>query len=258
MTRFAYDMTETIAPQIGVIALQSDMRIESDFRRLIPMEVDVFVSRLPSGEDVTPDSLAEMFGHLTAAARLFPRSAAFRAVGYGCTSGTATIGLERIASLVQAGTTTGAVSEPVSALIAACRHLNVRSLAILSPYIETVSARLRHVLQEHGIAAPAFGSFDEAEEARVVRIDPASVQASALDLAEGQAVDAVFLSCTNLNTLDVIAPLEAQLNRPVLSSNQVLAWHLLRLAQAPMPADGPGQLWADPADGVSLSQPAVF
>ncbi len=243
MAAFAYDLKSELPPQIGLVALQSDLRIESDFRRLIPISVDLLVSRVVSAPSVTPETLSEMALHLTRSATLFPQDAHFAAVGYGCTSGTAQIGAARIAELVQNGTQTEAVSEPVSALIAACKHLNVRRLALLSPYIESVSARLRDVLAEHDIDVPVFGSFDEAEESRVARIAPASLQAAALDLGQGADVDALFLSCTNLDTLDVIDPLEQALGLPVLSSNQVLAWHLLKLAGVDVGSERPGRLW---------------
>ena len=55
--------------------------------------------------------------------------------------------------------------------------------------------------------------------------------------------DAVFLSCTNLRTLNVIPEIEARIGKPVLSSNQVLAWHLLRLAGCHAVDDAPGVLW---------------
>ena len=38
------------------------------------------------------------------------------------------------------------------------------------------------------------------------------------------------MSCTSLRTFGVIASLEAELGRPVVSSNQAFTWHLLRLA----------------------------
>ena len=53
---------------------------------------------------------------------------------------------------------------------------------------------------------------------------------AAIETASDQDVDAVFLSCTNLRTLDVIPAVEAVLNLPVFSSNQVLAWHMSELA----------------------------
>nr|MBA3251536.1 Asp/Glu racemase [Geodermatophilaceae bacterium] len=47
--------------------------------------------------------------------------------------------------------------------------------------------------------------------------------------ADAPEAEAVFVSCTNLPTYDVIAPLEAELGKPVLTANQVTLWSALRL-----------------------------
>lgn len=230
---FPYTAATDTRRKLGLIALQSDESIEDDMRRLLPRDVSLLVSRVPSGEEVTPESLRAMEGHLTGAAALFPRGFRFDAVGYGCTSGTSQIGVGRIAELVLAGTDAQRVTEPVSALVASCRTLNIARLAILSPYVASVSDHLRNVLRADGIDTPVFGSFAEPNEAKVVTIDGPSIIAAATELMRGADVDALFLSCTNLRTLDVIAPLEQALGLPVLSSNLVLGWHLMGGQGAP-------------------------
>lgn len=243
MTLFSYHLAQDRPKQIGLIALQADETIERDFRRLLPDDAELLVSRVPSGDEVSAESLAQMEGHLTGAASLLPRAALLSVVGYGCTSGAAQIGAERIAALVRQGADVGPVTEPLSALIAACRALNIATLAVLSPYVESVSAKLFAALNEQGIEVRVFGSFAEAEEAKVVRIAPQSIAEAAQSLVQGTSVDALFLSCTNLRTLDIIAPLEATTGLPVLASNQVLAWHLLQLAKIVPSSDAPGMLW---------------
>ncbi len=238
----SYDLTGDAPLQIGLIVLQQDETIERDMRRLMPQEVELLVSRVPSGSDVTPGSLSQMQSVLSAAASLLPDAAACRAVGYGCTSGTAEIGAARIAALIREGTDTDHVSEPLSALLAACRALGVRRLGMVSPYIKSVSDKLRAVLAEEGVSVERLASFNEAGEARVARIAAHSITQAAVLVADG--CDAIFLSCTNLRTLEVIAPLEATLGKPVLSSNLVLAWHLLHSCQIPPRPDVPGVLWA--------------
>ena len=245
MTEFAYEVFEDYRKIIGLVVLQSDETIEDDLRRLVPSPVRLMATRIPSGQEVTRESLAAMEGHLTQAVGLFPKGLAFDAIGYGCTSGTAQIGPERIAELVAVGAMARAVSNPLTALIAACQAQGIRRLAILSPYIEAVSARLREVLSEHGIETPVFGSFAEANEARVVRISGKSIQTAARALAAGAEVDALFLSCTNLRTLDVITGLQRDLQMPVLSSNLVLAWDLLRLSGSLSDSAMPGDLLAN-------------
>ena len=224
--------------QIGLIVLQSDETLERDMRILLPRNVEYLVTRVPSGQSVTPDSLQSMDAALTRSASLFPAGAKLAAVAYGCTSGTAQIGADRIAALVQAGVSTPAVTEPVSALIAACRALQVTRIGLVSPYIAIVSDRLRAVLADAGISVTQFTSFDEPIEEKVVRIQPNVIMRAAIDIGQNTDCQAVFLSCTNLRTLNVIERAEAHINKPVLSSNQVLAWHLGQITRLEMSQSG--------------------
>jgi len=243
MSLFSYTTVKIQPTRIGVIVLQSDETIERDLMAMRG-DADVFVSRVPSGQEVTAETLESMAGHIAASASLFPQTISFDAVGYGCTSGTAQIGVSKIERLVKFGTQTKTVSQPVSALVAACEHLGLKRIAFLSPYIESVSANLRQVLQDSGVETPTFGTFGEAEEFKVVRISGASVMEAATALVRDSQVDGIFLSCTNLRTLDLITPLEAALDMPVLSSNLVLAWHLAQLSGNPEALSGPGRLFA--------------
>jgi maleate isomerase len=222
-----YQIIPTTWKTVGLIVLQADETIEADMRRLLPDNVNVLVSRVPSGTSVSIKTLAAMTQTLSAAAELFPAGIKFDAVGYGCTSGSAEIGRPKIAELIRKGTTTAAVTEPVSALIATCRAQNITRLGMISPYIGEVSQKLRDVLAANGINVTAFASFDEPQEHNVVRIDPSSVHDAAANLKGN--FDAIFLSCTNLRTLDVLDKIRDNVGKPVMSSNQVLAWHLQKL-----------------------------
>lgn len=228
---------------MGLVVLQTDQRIESDMRLIFPTDVNMHVTRIPSDAEVTTQSLSRMERTLPQAASLLPRAAEFDVVGYGCTSGTSIIGAEKIAGLIESSCKTRHVTEPVSALIAACEYLGLSRIGFLSPYVETVSDRLRGTLKNAGVETPVFGSFNEAQEERVVQIAPKSTRDAAIDL-DANSVDALFLSCTNLNTLPVIQDIEAAIRKPVLSSNQVLAWHMARRADIDLPKNNFGNLFA--------------
>ncbi len=227
---FDYTSVPDMAPALGLIVLQPDETLEGDMRAMLPLETAFYVSRVPSADEVSSVALATMASHLKDSAALLPKAAHFASIGYGCTSGSAEIGSERIAAFIQEGAASPHVTNPLSALIAACQHLGVTRLALLSPYVAEVSAKLLDALAAHGIETPVFGSFDEAEEAKVVRIDGPSIIAAATDLAQQGGVDAIFLSCTNLRTLSVIERIEAETRLFCLSSNQVLAWHMAQAA----------------------------
>jgi maleate isomerase len=110
---------------------------------------------------------------------------------------------------------------------------------------------LQDVLAAAGVETPAFGSFEEALEERVARISAASTIVAARALVEQAEVpvDGLFLSCTNLPTLDVIGPLENATGLPVLSSNLVLAWHMLTIAERSAAPGVPGRLFAQAPPG---------
>jgi len=238
-----YTLSSDRPTQLGLVVLQSDETLERDMRWLLPKDVELLVSRVPSGTELSVEFIAAMEGKLTDAATLLPRGPQLASVGYGCTSASAQIGTDRVAELIKAGVPTDHVTNPVSALIAACRALNLRKIGLISPYIASISDRLRDVLAGAGITAVRFGSFNEPIEANVVRISPQSLKDAALSMAQDHECEGIFLSCTNLRTLDVIDEIEAEIGRPVLSSNQVLAWHMLGLAGITQHGATPGKLW---------------
>lgn len=197
----------------------------------------LYHSRVPSGADVTPESLAAMQAEIPAAARLLPPTAVLDVIGYACTSGATVIGEAAVAAAIHAVRPEVATSDPLTATKAAFRALGVRRLGFVTPYVAEVSAAMRRNLEAAGLEITAFGSFEESEEAVVARIAPASVLEAIVKVGGAPDCEAVFASCTNLRATGVIAEAEARLGKPVVTSNQALAWHMLRLAGLP---DGPG------------------
>jgi len=243
MKQARFDLTGPIGTKatLGLVVLQADETLEQDFRRLfVDREVAIYVSRIPSGEALSADTIAAMEAELPRSAGLFPRGARFDAVAYGCTSGTTLIGAEAVARMLRRGVETPMVTDPLTAAFAALRAFDVTKLGLVTPYVESVAGPVRDAFTASGFEVGEVLTFGEEIEARVARIAPNSIMAAARQAARG--ADAVFLSCTNLRTLDVIDALEAELNIPVLSSNQVLAWHMAEATGAPLAGDAPGRV----------------
>jgi maleate isomerase len=130
------------------------------------------------------------------------------------------------------------VTDPLSAALAAFAERGLRRVGIVSPYVASVSETVRRAFVAGGVEVPHMLSFGEEVEARVARIDPRSTAEAARALAWRGGMDALFLSCTNLRTYDILPALQAELGLPVLSSNQALAWHMARLAGIPCDRSG--------------------
>ena len=216
---------------LGLIVLRVDETIEHEFRRFIPADVArLHVTRIHSGDALTPETIGTMEKSLTQAAALLPPAANFGVVGYACTSGTAFLGSETVARLVKAGVPTRAVTDPLTAAVAQMQDLGLRRIGLVSPYTLAVATTLCDAFETRGITVVDSLSFNESNEAAVARIDPRETAAAARSLARRSRLDGVFLSCTNLQTAAILQDLTDELNMPVLSSNHALAWHMKRLA----------------------------
>jgi maleate isomerase len=224
------------AGRAGLIVLRSDETIEAEMRGALgdmgAADVAVFSSRIPSSTEVSTESLAQMEGEIERSAALLPETIDFDVVGYACTSASSVIGSERVAALVGAGCKSGAVTDPLAALTAACAHQGITRLALVSPYAPEVSESLRDALERSGIATPVFGTFNEPVETHVARIDTGSLRDAAQALGADPRAEAVFLSCTNLRTRGALDEMSQALGKPVWSSNHVLFWDMFRRLQA--------------------------
>ncbi len=217
-------------PAMGLIVLRVDETIEHEFRRMVPADqARLHITRVRSGDDLTVDSISAMEAELTGAASLLPPAAGFDVIGYACTSGAAILGAKAVADRVLAGVATRAVTDPLTAAVAQMEALQMRRIGIVSPYVADVSEGLVNAFERRGISVLRTSSFDLSDEAKVARIDPDVTAEAARQLAAGNELDGIFLSCTNLNTTTVLEPLSSELGIPVLSSNQVLAAHMRAL-----------------------------
>ena len=244
MQTLPFDLIPDIgsAATLGLVVLQSDETLEQDFRRMFTArDVAIYVNRIPAAEELSASSIAAMEAELSRGAGLLPRAASFDAVAYGCTSGTTLIGADAVADMLRLGVDTPVVTDPLTAALAALKHLKARTIGLVTPYIEPIAAPVRDAFEAAGHTVANAVTFGEAEEAKVARIGPDAIRTAARAVADG--ADAIFLSCTNLRTLDVIADLEAELGVPVLSSNQVLAWHMAQSTGASVDAAAPGKLF---------------
>lgn len=229
---------------LGAIVLETDESLEPEFARMIPGDgIALYHSRIPMVPEIRPDTLARMEQDLPVSARMFPSALDFDVIGYGCTSASTVIGSDRVARAVQTVYPNAKVTNPLAAVIAAGHALGAQRLGFITPYVPEVSNRMRGRLEEAGFEFGAFGSFEEGDDRVVARITERSIMTAALKLAQYNQFDAMFLSCTNLRGLRVIPEFEAETGIPMLTSNQALAWHMLRLAGVTDPRPEFGKLF---------------
>ncbi len=230
--------------RIGLIILQSDQTIEHEMARLLSGEgVALYHARIPNATEVTTDTLRKMETDLPYTASLLPPSFDFDVIGYACTSGATMIGEDRVNQIIRNVHPQAKTSNPISACKRALKALKVKRIALLTPYSPDVTSEMQENLRAAGFEINAVASFNESDDFTVARISSDSILAAVLSVGARDDCDAVFISCTSLRALDIIAQAETKLNKPVISSNQTLAWDLKRLTSLQSNLKNCGQLF---------------
>lgn len=228
--------------RLGLIVLATDLSLENELRQVLAgRPVSLLHARIPADPHVTPEGLRLMEAAMSATAALLPPG--LDAIGYACTSGATVIGPDRVAELIRAVHPQAQVSTPITAAVTALRALAARRIGFASPYVASVTVPIRAYLAGEGIDTLHEASFGQSEDATVARIAEASTRAMLCDLAGRGGIDALFASCTNLRSFGILDTVERQTGLPVVSSNQALIWHMLRLAGIDARGWGPGRLF---------------
>lgn len=224
---------------IGVVA-PFDFALDRELWRWMPDDVSLFLTRLPFVPVPVTVEMASALSnqrHLRRATQavLAPEP---RAVAYACASGSFVHGRRGERALVRGMLSAGAPAAVTTsgALLDSLRLLGARRIAVVTPYIDSVTQRLLAFLAEGGVEV--VGSVGLGLLSHIWRVGYSEVvaAAAAVDCADAEAV---FVSCTNVPTYDIIAPLELMLGKPVLTANQVTM--CAALAEFGAPAMGAGQ-----------------
>jgi len=217
--------------RLGVLVPASNAVVEPELLRLVPADATLHVARVGSGGDLDA-ALGAMAADLVPETRKLAQVEP-HAVAFACTSGSfyddgRSDGdlCAEIAAAAHAPATTA-----TTAALWSLRELGATRIVFCSPYTPDIHAR--------GIARFVDAGFDVVPGACLGLTTNAAIGAVAPEeisalvrRSRTRDADAVFLSCTGLRTADVLGPLAAELGVPVLSSNGVLARHVVALAAA--------------------------
>lgn len=227
---------------IGLILLSTDLTLERDLLRLMPMDkVSTYINRVTYNNPMTVENLAAMEKELVQAARDIIPGASLDCLAFACTSGAIAIGPGNVLQRLEEGQPGVPATTPISAVVDACCHLDISKIALLTPYYDEVNQPLSRYLQDNGIEVLTMSTFDMASDIDVARIPVSAIMEAARE-ADHPEAEALFMSCTALRSLECIQALEDELGKPVLGSNQVMLWRTLRLAGVDEEIEGFGRL----------------
>lgn len=240
--------------RIGVLVAHNDVVPESEFWAMAPEGVSIHAARVPlgwqSGSEPPPIGFNAVRAfaeppHVDEAATLLA-DAPLNVITYALTSSSYVLGPDGDAALksrLEKRTRGIPVLIPCPSAVLVLRALGVHRLALIHPpwypaEIDRLGAeyfRNQGFEVVHAAAAQIEGGQPAIDAPKVYEWARAHVPAAA---------EAVFFGGNGFRVIGAIRALEEALGRPVLTANQVLVWHALRLARVPVPVANYGQIFA--------------
>ncbi|MDV3127530.1 Asp/Glu racemase [Mycobacterium sp. 21AC1] len=227
--------------QVGIgVVTPYDFALDRELWRWVPDDVSLYVTRLRYAPlAVTVD----MAVHVSEPEQVLAGAANVLAVSplvtaYACTAGSFVKGMAGEAALVAAMCAAGAPAAVTTSgsMLTALRHLGLNRVATVTPYTTDLTVGLTSYLMEAGVEVVATAGLGMTSQIWAVPYETTADLVRATDVPEAEAI---VISCTNLPTYDLIARLEAEIGKPVVTANQVTMW--AALAVAGRKAVGPGQ-----------------
>ncbi len=219
--------------RIGFLVPPGNPTVEPEMARLAPPGVTVHFARMVAygvtgSHDGQEERNRSQIEHLPETAGLLALvKPAVMVLAHTATS--YTLGAAAEATLVERieAQTGVRLVTAFGSVLAALAHLGARRVTLVTPYSEEWTRRGRLHLEAHGIEVVAHGRLQGV--ANIYDETPERAREAALD-TDVPASQAVFISGVGMPTIDVLASLEHQLGKPVLSSASAMMWNALRVA----------------------------
>jgi maleate cis-trans isomerase len=229
--------------KLGIIIPSNNTILEPEFARMVPEGVSVHAARiLTAGTSL--EAIVEMERNASRALREL-HAGGVDAIGYACMAtalvkgpGWAERFIEEARRDAQLPTTTA-----VTATMDGLRACGATRVAVASPYPDGIHRLLPAFFEHYGLHVVRSRNLDIKDALEVCRVPSSAAYrlARAVDCSEAQAVCIV---ATDFQTVDIIAALEQDLRKPVVTTNQALLWQSLALAGIGPAVTGYGQLFA--------------
>lgn len=217
---------------LAAIQLPTDLTLESEGPRVLERVPGVRL-RLQKvhldGDQITPENYATGADRITHAARGIQPADSLDAIGLACTSMAFSLGSQQIQAKLREAHPAARTTDMATSLLAALEHFDARRVTLLTPYSGRLRELVHQLLETHGVTVKAARHLELLTDAEMTQVAPSSLRAALLAL-DSKESDAAVIGCSALRTLDTgfLDQLEADLGKPVISSQQAFLWHLLR------------------------------
>ena len=219
--------------KLGLIVPPTNSVNEAEWARMAPDGVSVHSIRMPLHTDTDTDVGRRALHQDIALATSELAKADLDVIAYACTAGSMVLPLDSLTRFMeQHGARRAIATAP--ALVHACRALGLSRVALATPYHDALNAHEVRFLSECGIEVTSvrglgIGAGGPHEYVEIARVPKDKVREHCR-LADQPAAQGLVVSCTDFAVMESVAPLEAELGKPVITSNLATFWLALRTA----------------------------
>lgn len=129
-----------------------------------------------------------------------------------------------------------------AAIVRALEVLQVKRIAVATPYSEDLNRGLQQFLMGSGFQVVSIRNVGGSSCLEDYELTPEKLYRFVGE-SDSPAAEAVFVSCTNFCPVELIDPLEHDLGKPVVTASQALLWHSLQIAKVFESLPGRGRLY---------------
>ena len=207
--------------RIGLIVPSTNTVAEPDFYSGLPTNTSIHTARLLLGGGHAQDELDMVKNELPRAARDLATMRP-HVVVFSCTTAGAVVGEAGEKDLINAlSQTTGArVVSTNDAVRRALHGLAASSIALITPYLDGLTAAMQDSLRRDGLPITATAGMAISDPFEIAQVEPEAIVKFAAENLAGKEFDAIFLSCTNLRGLEAQDACSQHFGVPVITSNQ--------------------------------------
>ena len=245
-----------VRTRIGVLTPHADVGPESEIRAMSPESIGVHAARVPFGAMAAGGAMDPTIPLAPVAAFVEPphiddavsllAAAPVAVMGIGFTSSAYVTGADAEKELIdrlQSRSSGIPVVSTCAAAVDALRALGADRITVVDPpWFDDELDRLgAEYFSSQGLEVVSHAACDLPSNQR--SINPAELYEWVLTHTPASA-QAVFVGGNGFRSVGVIAALEEELARPVLTANQVLLWGMLRAISSRVPLHGYGRLFS--------------
>ena len=239
-----FDSGRHTSGKLGFVLLATEQTVQDDMYRICPNHVGLHFTRVNNPDIISNETLTAIAPDLTRAASTLLPDGSLDVITYACTSGSLVLGQDKVHGLLNKGAPDAKASCIIAAVVRALRAVDAQKIVVATPYLDEVNTAEKVYLEEKGFEVLNIQGLNLEKDSDMVRVTPGFIAHMASELDQADA-DAIFISCGALRSVEVIEVLEEKLNKPVITSNQAMAWDSLRLAGINTAIEGFGRLLSE-------------